>query len=84
MEDFGEFLRLDFVQGFAAGLELFEGFNDGLRHAVVGFGGTTDDGKLLTGGETFVPVGVVKAKADETGFRGAGFARFAHARTVAG
>lgn len=61
MEDFGEFLGLDLVQGFAAGFEFFEGFYDGLRHAVVGLGGASDDGELLAGGEAFVAVGVVEA-----------------------
>lgn len=61
MEDFGEFLGLDSMQGLAAGFEFFEGFYDRLRHAVVGLGGASDDGELLAGGEAFMAVGVVEA-----------------------
>jgi len=48
MEDFGELLGLNFVQGFASSFEFLEGFDDGFRHAIVGFGGASNDGELLT------------------------------------
>lgn len=84
MDDLGEFLRFYFMQGFASGFKFLESFYDGLGHALVGLSGASDDGKLLTGSKAFMAVGVVESEADEAGFRGGGFPRFTHARTVAG
>lgn len=84
MDNFCEFLRFYFMQGLAPSFKFLKGFDDGLGHAVVGLSGASDDGELFTGSEAFMAVAVVETEADEAGFRGGGFPRFTHARTVAG
>ena len=82
VKNLGEFRRLDFVEGFAAGFELLESLYDGLGHAVMSFGGAADDGELFAGGKAFVAVGVVQADAEEAGLGLGGFSLFGHASNV--
>ena len=65
MNNLGQFVRFDGLQGLAALLEGLEGLDDGLGHAAVGLLGATDDGELLGGGQPLVAVGMVEADAQE-------------------
>jgi hypothetical protein len=67
MDDLSEFFGLDLGEVFAALLQLFEGFNDGFRHAAVRFFGAAHDGELLARRNAFMAVFIVEAETDECG-----------------
>jgi hypothetical protein len=46
---------------FIATFEFFEGLDGCLGHAFVGLGGAAYEDEFISGGETFVAVGVVEA-----------------------
>ena len=84
LDDVLEFLLFYLVKVFAALFQGFECFDHRLGHSAMGFFGSSDDGELRTGGDTFMPVFVVEAYAYETGFRFWLITIVGHAVTVFG
>jgi len=61
MENVSELARIYGFEVFIATFEFFEGLDGCLGHAFVGLGGAAYEDEFISGGETFVAVGVVEA-----------------------
>lgn len=85
MKNLCKLIWLDLLEGFAALLQLFEGFQNRLSHTTVGLLRTAEDGELLSGCDSLVPVTIIEAEAKKGGLRcWFVFPLFCHAVTVLG
>lgn len=83
-DDIGKLLWLDFMQVFAAFLQLFESLDNGLGHAAMRFIGPAHNCELLTRSDSLVTVLIIEAEPKKSGFGSVLVGLFTHAVTVLG
>ena len=68
MDHVPELFRFNCIEILARGFEVFKCFAQSFSHAVMGFGAPTNNGKILSTGNPFVPVLAVQTNAQEVAF----------------